>query len=456
MKRIILILIMVVGFFTTANASKTKVGVLIAYDQSAINLYGNKAQLLTRINQIVSITKSIYNESNVELVITGIVFYPKNVNGKSFSKTLDIITSDHRLNSIKSSTGADTIVLLRSTDHKLGGLAISSIWYSLAAVIDPRANLSTMAHELGHNFGLDHSRKQSGDPVYKYGRGYGRTANFVTVMAYVQKFIGSRYPTQLYHFSDPNKKYNHYPIGRKNKEDARRAVENIKDFISKKNKNTPIAYNVSEVSKAKKTYIEYNNKATLANTNYKYYKYLTNKYKNTKNKNLYYKYKKVADYYKKEYNTKYNLSKKYDKLSKSYYHYYKYRGYYYKYYKKFRYIASRYYRYYKYTNNKKYYYKYKKFAKYRNKYYKYAYTYSNKYKSYHKYSVNYYQTAKSTLSSYRYYDKYKKIYYNRYKSDLNRSKSYAKSASKYYSSYNYYRKQALNYYKKYLSINVSY
>ena len=88
---------------------------------------------------------------------------------------------------------------------------------------------NTFAHELGHNLGLDHSRRESSynSGTFGWSRGHGVDGSFVTIMATASSFPGS---TELPLFSNPlNSDCNGLPCGvsRNNIEQGADAVLSI-------------------------------------------------------------------------------------------------------------------------------------------------------------------------------------------------------------------------------------
>lgn len=98
----------------------------------------------------------------------------------------------------------------------------------------------TLVHELGHNMGAAHDRKQmiaDGSTLsetrypgaYNYSYGYGLSGQFGTIMSYVDPRIGL--------FSNPNVKYQGYPVGAgaeqlKDSADNARTLNNTRNFVA--------------------------------------------------------------------------------------------------------------------------------------------------------------------------------------------------------------------------------
>lgn len=99
----------------------------------------------------------------------------------------------------------------RSAVHPSGSAAWKHLAYSVVAASCNSANGLAMAHEIGHNFGLQHDRKTLGtDPDYDpQGYNYGYVdpqQRFVTVMAYVSS-CGSPYCKVISAWSSPDVPY---------------------------------------------------------------------------------------------------------------------------------------------------------------------------------------------------------------------------------------------------------
>src|SRR5690606_12762209 len=123
----------------------------------------------------------------------------------------EITYYDNAIHALRDDHGADFVGLLNMAPNGLcgvgwlgqssGGVITSqskSMAYSRSAI---DCGYLTFTHELGHNFGMMHSRRQ-GDTSgghHGYGMGHGVDYSFATLMAYAYLF-NTNY---VYRFSNP-------------------------------------------------------------------------------------------------------------------------------------------------------------------------------------------------------------------------------------------------------------
>ncbi|WP_137222088.1 leucine-rich repeat domain-containing protein [Shewanella sp. MEBiC00475] len=206
------------------DQTMAEIDVLILYTPGVNTLYSDDP--LTRIYHLISVTNQIYVDSGVFIHTNAVaieeVDYSDNVysdialNDISFQNNTvfdDIPSRRYEL-------GADMVILLRP--YVDGDYACGIAWAngSNGSVSNSRDLMYShtsidcgdyvMAHELGHNMGLMHSRRQEGEgATFPFGLGYGLDGNFTTVMAYEGVFAAGK----VYKFSSPNLDCNGLPCG---------------------------------------------------------------------------------------------------------------------------------------------------------------------------------------------------------------------------------------------------
>lgn len=201
--------------------------ILVAYTAAAVSRAGSVATIESRILNAVAAANSAYVNSNV-----GIRLNVVGLHMTDYVETGDITLSLSRLrgtadgymdevHSLRNQLGADLVALI-SEDTNACGVAYvmsnpSSGFASSAFSVTRQGCFGghTFAHEIGHNQGNAHDRKNGGSSAYPYSFGYRTCDNiapsngqsFRTVMAY--SCTGSR----VNYFSNPNVYYNGAPMG---------------------------------------------------------------------------------------------------------------------------------------------------------------------------------------------------------------------------------------------------
>jgi len=216
----------VLSFFVApiCFAANAVIDVLVVYTKGTADAYGGDPT--TRINQLFQVTNQIYKDSNVNLEIRLV-------------KTLkvdytDNNTADTALNDItyakvpafagvaaaREQAGADMVILYRPFKSVqascglawMGGQGSNGDFsnvnikkYMFAHIAINSCGDYVTAHELGHNMGLKHSRKQDGSGgTFPYALGHGVVNQFTTVMAYQTEFNVDYWTGKLYKFSNPD------------------------------------------------------------------------------------------------------------------------------------------------------------------------------------------------------------------------------------------------------------
>ena len=192
-------------------SAETVVKALVFYTESLNSLYEDTD---LRIQHLFNVTNDILQNSGLDIEIEPVhleqVDYP---DGFEITTALDDITDAQHpafsnVRVLRDQVAADIVVLFRpyandgycgyawiggyGTDGDFSHPAEPSYAYSAVA-----ANCSdyTLLHELGHNLGLAHSRREAPDGgSLNYGTGFGVDNDFVTIMATASEFNAVQVP----------------------------------------------------------------------------------------------------------------------------------------------------------------------------------------------------------------------------------------------------------------------
>lgn len=212
------------------QARAERVDLLVVYDSYTQSYFRNQPD--TAIRNWVAQVNTMYQNSQIDLQLRLVGTLKRDIAGTTMEQVLPRLRTDSTVAAKRNAVGADYVSMLSKTGNcGLGYFAINRNYTH--NVVGPKCGPMTLAHELGHNMGLAHSRRQ-GDTTgvrYGYGLGHGVDGVFASLMSYAYLFGVNRTAK----FSNPDVTCNGVPCGvaegEDDQADAAKAINNVKTEI---------------------------------------------------------------------------------------------------------------------------------------------------------------------------------------------------------------------------------
>lgn len=217
------------GLANVANA--VTVDLLVLYDNYSAGYFGGDPQ--TAMNGWANDMNAAMKASQIDIKyrIVGVRHHEES--GATMGEVLGNLRVDGNAIAIRDQLGADMVSYLHQTAACGVGYVAVDRNYTWN-VTHPGCGPMVMLHELGHNMGITHSRKQGdqGGTRYRYGVGHGVQDVFVDIMAYEGVFNTTRVNV----FSNPNLNCRGLacgvPVGHSEEAHAALAIHNVRNELA--------------------------------------------------------------------------------------------------------------------------------------------------------------------------------------------------------------------------------
>jgi uncharacterized membrane protein YgcG len=218
-----LCVMVLLSLFSVVSAAQTVIDVLVVYTKGTADIYAGDPA--TRINQLFQFTNQIYADSGIDLQIrvadSMMVEYTDDNAGVDALKDITFAQDPvfQTVAARRETAKADMVIFYRpfkTTQNSCGEAWVGGVdtqgdfsdpelkKYMYAHIPINVCGDDATAHELGHNMGLRHSRKQDGQGgTFNFALGYGEVNKFTTIMAYQSEFNVNYWNGKVYKFSSP-------------------------------------------------------------------------------------------------------------------------------------------------------------------------------------------------------------------------------------------------------------